>query len=344
MTTDQDLKDIDKQLEQYQDEIKETNAKEAELNMQISALRLEISRLRDSRYEINHKIKLATRDKESATRKLELEKEAALIQKSLEEKRKEAEKILAEAPWKDIIYDWQIDGALRLPERALLGDRRGLGKTLSAIAWRRFQGSKKTLVCLRKEVAFDFIKEINIREPGLFVYSLIGATSQTRNYAAMLLKHQKEFVVVTNIESWRRSIEKTTEDILQIEYDAVILDEAHHIKNSNTSTAQGFFKIADNIPKVLELTGTPIKNRPQEMFSLLHALYPQSFPRENKFLFDYCVNVSQNKWIFSEMGLKTLINKISHFYLARTREDIGSKIPAPRMIEYKLDFEGHPKQ
>lgn len=347
MNTDEELKDIEKQLSHYLNDLRAQNEKEAELNAQLAALRLDLARLRDNRFGINQKIKVAQRDKESLVRKRELEKEAEVITRSLEEKRKEAEEILANAPWRDTAFDWQIEGALRLPERALLADKRGLGKTLSSLIWRKLQKSKKTLICLRREVASDFIKEIYIREPGIFVYPLIGATSATRNHAAFLLNNlseDKEFIVVTNIESWRRDIDKTTEDILKIPYDAVILDEAHHIKNSRTGTAQGFFKLADKIPKVLELTGTPIKNRPQEMYSLLHALYPDSFQRESKFLYDYCVQAGQNKWKFSEMGLKSLVAKISHFYLSRTPEDIGRKVPPPRVIEYKLDFESHLEQ
>jgi non-specific serine/threonine protein kinase len=344
VTTDQDLEEIDRQLDTYQFELKSTDEQEALVNGQIAALRLELAKLRDARYGIKQKLKTTQYDRESVVRKLELEKEAAIIQKSIEERRAEAEDILKDAPWRETAFDWQIEGALRLPERALIGDKRGLGKTLSSLIWRRLQRSKKTLICLRREVASDFIKEIYIREPDLFVYPLLGATSETRNIAAMLLRNKEEFVVVTNIESWRRNVDKTTEDILKIDYDAVILDEAHHIKNSGTGTAQGFFKLAAAIPKVLELTGTPIKNRPQEMYSLLHALYPESFPRENKFLYDYCHQVAQNKWTFSPMGLKSLVAKIDHFYLARSPEDIGRKVPPPRLIEYKLDFEAHLEQ
>jgi non-specific serine/threonine protein kinase len=344
MTIENDLNSIDNLLMESFNELKARDERAAALNTQIAAMRLEIARLNDEKYQVKQKIRSIEKDKESIQRRIELEKEAALIQKSLEEKRAEAEAILATAPWKDIAKPFQIEGALQLPDRGLLGDKRGLGKTLSSLIWRRLKGSKKTLVCLRKEVASDFIKEIGIREPGLFVYSLLGATPATRKMAAMLLNHQEEFVVVTNIESWRRDIEATTDDILRIEYDAVILDEAHHIKNFKTGTAKGFIRLAERIPKVLELTGTPIKNKPQEMFSLLHALYPDQFPRETLFLFDYCVQISQNRWVFSPTGLKSLVAKISHFYVARTPEDIGREIPPPRMIEYKLDMEQHPKQ
>lgn len=342
--SDVDISNIDKQLDAYRDAIREVDLEEATLNAQIASLRLQIAKLHDNRREVKVKMKTAELDKESVARKLQLENEALRIQQSIEEKKAEVAALIADAPWRDVAFDWQIDGMVRLPERALLADKRGMGKTLSAIIWRRLNKSKRTLVCLRKEVASDFIKEINTREPGLFVYNLISATPDQRDIAAYLLNGlgaNADFVVVTNIESWRINVDKTTEAILAVAYDAVILDEAHHIKNSGTGTAKGFFKLAAQIPKVLELTGTPIKNRPQEMFSLLHALYPAIFPRENKFLFDYCVSVGQNKWVFSPQGVKNLVDRISPFYLARSPDDIGRKVPPPRMIEYKLNFDNH---
>jgi SNF2 family DNA or RNA helicase len=347
MSLDKELYDIDQLIAESKAKIAEADEKEAIINAQIATLRLDIAKLKDEKYVIKNKIRYAERDRDSVARKLELEKESAIIQQSIEEKRSRVASLIDSAPWRHDAFSWQIDGAIQLPERALLADKRGMGKTLSSIIWRRVQEAKKTLVCLRKEVASDFIKEINIREPGLFVYNLIGKTPAERDIAAFLLNGlgpDAEYVVVTNIESWRRNVEKTTEDILQVSYDAIILDEAHHIKNSGTGTAQGFFKLAEKIPKVLELTGTPIKNRPQEMYSLLHALYPALFPKESKFLWDYCIQSGQNKWVFSPQGLKNLVQKISSFYLARSPEDIGREVPPPRIIEYKLDFENHPDQ
>ncbi len=344
MTLEIDLEELNAELKQCAEGLELADEKEAAIGERIAALRLELTRLRDARTQIKAKQRIARTKKESVERQLELEREAAVIEEKLAQKRKEAEEIIATAPWKDDAFAWQIEGALKLPERALLGDKRGLGKTFSSIIWLRLQKVDRALICLRKEVASDFIKELGIREPDLFVYPLISASPEERNIAAFLLQNHKRFVVVTNIESWRRNVDRTTEDILKIKYDAVILDEAHHIKNSNTGTAQGFFRLARGIPKVLELTGTPIKNRPQEMFSLLHALYPHLFPRESKFLADFCIQVGQNKWTFSPSGLKALVAKISSFYIARTPEDIGREVPPPRMIEYKLDFENHPHQ
>ncbi len=345
MTNEEDeLKSLDSFLAKLAAESNEANLQESILYAQIASIRLDLEKVAESKKALITKKRQAERDRESLARKVELAHEAENIRKSTAEKRKQAEALIANAPWRQAAFDWQIDGALSLPERALNADKRGMGKTLSSIIWRRVHNAKKTLICLRAEVASDFIKELYIREPGLFIYPMLRATPDQRKMAAMLLKDQEEFVVVTNIESWRINPEVTTEDILKIDYDSMILDEAHHIKNSDTGTARGFFMLADRIPKVLELTGTPIKNRPQEMFSLLHALYPQQFERKNKFLADYCINMGSNRWSFTSSGLKSLVAKISHFYIARSPEDVGRLVPPPKIIEYKLTLDNHPDQ
>lgn len=346
-----ELAEFDRIIETLKIENFQANVEEAELEKQMREairlqrdLNLKIARLKDRRFANKQAIVKAERDRESAERKQMLAKEAQKIEQDLEKRLAELQEIIDNAPWKDTAFKWQIEGAARLPERAFIGDKRGLGKTLSALIWRRFQGAKRTLVCLRKEVADDFIKEIYFREPGIFVFNMIGVTPEVRRITAQLLESQEEYIVVTNIESWRRDIEGVTKAILKIGFDSVILDEAHHIKNSSTGTARGFFELADNIPKVLELSGTPIKNRPQEMFSVLHALYPQLFPTERKYLIDYCMQTGQNKWKFRPEGLTELVKRINHFYLARSPEDIGRDVPPPRIIEYKLDLDAHLEQ
>jgi SWI/SNF-related matrix-associated actin-dependent regulator of chromatin subfamily A member 5 len=329
----------------------ELDLQELSISNEIASLRLKLARLKDTKYQVKQEIKKATVARDSAKRKFELEQKTYEIQQQIESKKIAAAYNFTTAAWfdptyteKDKAFKWQVDGALQLPERALLGDKRGMGKTLSSLIWRRVHGIKRLLICVRNEVAYDFIKEISIREPGLFVYRLLGATSEERNMAADLLNYHEEFVVITNIESWRKNIDKTTDELMKIDYDGVILDEAHHIKNANSATAQGFFRIADRIPKVLELTGTPIKNSPIEMYSLLHALYPDLFERESKFKVDYCYQTSQNKWVFTERGLKSLFAKIQPFYLGRDREDVGMDVPPPNIIKYELDFENHELQ
>src|SRR4051794_24801890 len=101
MTLDEDLSNIDHQLSAYVSQLNQTDEKEATLNAQISSLRLELLRLKDSRFALKQTIRKAQIEKESLARKLELEKEAAIIEQSIAERRAEAELIIANAHWKD---------------------------------------------------------------------------------------------------------------------------------------------------------------------------------------------------------------------------------------------------
>jgi hypothetical protein len=130
MSAEVEFKNIEQAIAQYTEEARQVDEEEATLNMRMAAIRLEISRLRDKRLAVKKSIRQAEIDKESAARKLLLEQESLRLEKSLEDKRAEVADLIANAPWRDVAFDWQIEGAIRLPERALLADKRGLGKTL----------------------------------------------------------------------------------------------------------------------------------------------------------------------------------------------------------------------
>ncbi|KAG9341958.1 hypothetical protein JZ751_018275 [Albula glossodonta] len=105
-----------------------------------------------------------------------------------------------------------------------------------------------------------------------------------------------------------------------IEWRCVIIDEAHRLKNKNCKLLEGF-KLMSLEHKVL-LTGTPLQNTVEELFSLLHFLEPSRFPSENTFL--------------QEFGdLKT---EEQPMMLRRLKEDVEKKL-APKeetIIEVEL--------
>ena len=76
------------------------------------------------------------------------------------------------------------------------------------------------------------------------------------------------------------------EQILSMNPDAIIIDEAHKIKNYNSAVAKSIFQFS-KIERKLALTGTPAPNKPYEIYSILHFLYPKIFVSYWKFIGDY---------------------------------------------------------
>jgi SNF2 family DNA or RNA helicase len=95
------------------------------------------------------------------------------------------------------------------------------------------------------------------------------------------------------------------------------------------------------------MTGTPILNRPQELFSLLTLVDSYHFYSENFFLQDFCQqNIYTQKWEFKTGGLDSLAKKIANVYFRRTKDQAGIKLP-PKTVtvhDIMIDEELYPNQ
>lgn len=94
-----------------------------------------------------------------------------------------------------------------------------------------------------------------------------------------------------------------------------------------------------SITNVLPMTGTPIMNKPQELFPLLHLIDKKGFPDQNTFLKDYCVQTADRHWRWQYGGEKEIMKKIGPRFLARSRSDVGVIIPPPQPVDHIIQFE-----
>lgn len=69
--------------------------------------------------------------------------------------------------------------------------------------------------------------------------------------------------------------------------DAVIVDEFHRARNRKTLTAKALFKLIDHIPYRIALTGTPAYAKNEDIWTMLHFLYPLKFPNYWDFIDEY---------------------------------------------------------
>jgi SNF2 family DNA or RNA helicase len=80
-------------------------------------------------------------------------------------------------------------------------------------------------------------------------------------------------VLVLNHELLRRDID----DLLNIKWQALVVDEAHRLKGRNTGVALAAGKIAWRAQGVALLTGTPVLNDAYEVWPLLHIVRPKQY-------------------------------------------------------------------
>ncbi|KAG7455016.1 hypothetical protein MATL_G00252000 [Megalops atlanticus] len=118
-------------------------------------------------------------------------------------------------------------------------------------------------------------------------------------------------------------------ELREISWRCVIIDEAHRLKNRNCKLLDSL-KMLDLEHKVL-LTGTPLQNTVEELFSLLHFLEPAQFPSETEFLRDFGD-------LKTEEQVQKLQAILKPMMLRRLKEDVEKNL-APKqetIIEVEL--------
>lgn len=93
--------------------------------------------------------------------------------------------------------------------------------------------------------------------------------------------------------------------LLSVEPQTLIIDECQAIKNHLTVRAKSVQHFGQNIPHIIGMSGTPIKNNAGEYFTILNLLQPSRFPEFNRFLREYCDSY-ETMWGYKVGGLSNI--------------------------------------
>ncbi len=292
--------------------------------------------------------------------------------------------------WGKAIKPYQVEGAkkLAIARRAVLGDKRGLGKTLTAIAFADLVGARKILVIVPNDIMGNFDREVKFWAPHRPVHIIGGLPKIQRQALLGVFSKVDDIMVIINYEAWRKDT-ALLDALIGVKFDTMICDEAHVIKEMSTNAFRGVKTIAHgvnqcpicgsddlktdhyvqykgyttkcnmcdhvqtefgefcSVKNFVPMTGTPILNKPQDIFPLLHLVNPTVFSDQRNFLNMYCEqDWNTGKWRFFPGGEERLATKISGMYIARDRYKAGVEIPKQTVQIYELDFdkEMYPKQ
>ncbi|MCP4473666.1 MAG: DEAD/DEAH box helicase [Gammaproteobacteria bacterium] len=231
------------------------------------------------------------------------------------------------------LYPYQQEGVLHLAfnERALLADEMGLGKTVQAIAacelLRRQGKVNRVLVVatasLKAEWA-DQIKKFCSIEPFIV----------TGTRAKRLLQYQQpHFLYLTNYEQIRRDYQAINDNLLP---DVVILDEAQRIKNWRTKTAATIKQLKSRYAFVL--TGTPLENRIDDIYSIVQFLDPHLFGPLFRFNREF-YQLDERGRAIGYKNLDQLNQRLKPVMLRRQKSDVEGELPERTIKHYFIPME-----
>jgi SNF2 family DNA or RNA helicase len=207
--------------------------------------------------------------------------------------------------WLKFLADNQLAG--------IVADEMGLGKTVQALAFLRALGGRALIVC-PSTLIFNWVREAQRFTPERRVLVIAGE-NRARLFGPEL---ERAELVITSYPLLRRDNDR----YLEWEFEAVVLDEAQHIKNPDSQNAQAACSLRANHRFLL--TGTPIENSLKDLWSLMNFLMPGYLGSAKDFRERYERDIQNDP-----MGAtaKRLLQRIRPFVLRRTKRVVASELP-----------------
>ena len=214
------------------------------------------------------------------------------------------------------LYPFQIVGAnfLVQAKRALLGDDMGTGKTITALSAAQKAKAFPLLIVTLKSTKFAWAKALEEFYPGHSVYVVDGSKPKKDKVVKNFIEEQGEILIMTwemlskytklqkfGTTSLKRCQECGGTDpritpakcevhkrpLNSVDFKGIILDEAHKVKDPKTKMAMALQGVSGDAEYRWALTGTPIGNSEEELFSILSWIDSESYPAKTKFIDRY---------------------------------------------------------
>jgi superfamily II DNA or RNA helicase len=236
------------------------------------------------------------------------------------------------------LYPYQEDGVRfgLYRDAALIGDEMGLGKTLQAIA----------LAALKKEV-FGFSKVLVVtmaslkeqwrREIERFSDQKAVVVSGPPKKRRETYLEDPAYFKITNYEAVLRDVDT----LRRFEPDLVILDEAQRIKNFSTKTADAVKRLPRR--HALVLTGTPLENKLEDVYSIVQFLDPRLLSPLWRFAAEhFMLSRSTKNKIVGYHNLDRLHQRLQGLVIRRRKEEVLNDLP--EQVENTYYIELHHQQ
>jgi superfamily II DNA or RNA helicase len=199
---------------------------------------------------------------------------------------------------------------------AVLADDMGLGKTLQALA----AVATPALVVAPTSVMYNWAQEVARFRPGLRTCLYHGARRAIDDGAD---------IVITSYALLRLDVERLTGRT----WNTVILDEAQAIKNPESQAAQAAFQLRAGFR--VAMSGTPVENRLDELWSLMHFANPGMLGGRSDFRTFTAGPIESG----DEAARARLRQRIAPFLLRRRKREVAPELP-PRseaVLRVELD-------
>jgi len=228
-------------------------------------------------------------------------------------------------------YRYQVRG-VRFVERnlgrVLIGDDMGLGKTLQAAGWFAVHPEiRPVVVVCPASLKLNWQRELR---------KLFGLDSVVLN--GRRPKHVSSPFLIVNydiLNSWLGVL-------LETKPAGLVIDECHKAKNRKAKRTKACRRLAKASQHVIALSGTPVLNKPSELYPVLEMIRPREFKSFWRFAFRYCDPKKGfgGHWDFSgSSNLEELQDRLQGIMIRRTKREVLPHLPPKRRITIPVEID-----
>jgi len=217
------------------------------------------------------------------------------------------------------LYAYQKQGinfVHRLNGRAIIGDDMGLGKTAQALIYLEMNPAlRPVIIVVPASLKINWLREIHKWTSITDVQILSGKTPFKTTSQVLIINYDI-------LPSW-------LPELIRRAPKALIGDEVHFIKNNKAQRTKAVKKLSKYIDHIIFLSGTPIENRPIEIFNAADILKPSLFKNYWSFAHRYCAPKHNGYgWDFSgASNIPELHEKLQSIMIRRLKSEVLKELP-----------------
>ncbi|WP_270560140.1 DISARM system SNF2-like helicase DrmD [Bifidobacterium pseudocatenulatum] len=216
----------------------------------------------------------------------------------------------------------------------VIADEVGLGKTIEAGLVLRYMlesGAKKVLIALpvslRKQWELELEDKFDLSS---VILDRLTVEHDAKNWHRKLADRQGVMIVITSYDYSSKLMKRFPD----VKWDFLIIDEAHNLRNLNsTKRAKRLYALSGGIPKIL-LTATPLQNSLMDLYGLISFIDPRIFGSEQVFRQRYMKDEDYD-------GLKRELTPVLYRTL---RKDVADYMHFVKRICRTVDFKLSPDE
>jgi SWI/SNF-related matrix-associated actin-dependent regulator 1 of chromatin subfamily A len=220
------------------------------------------------------------------------------------------------------LYHFQLEDVMKveaLQGRCLIASEMGLGKTAQSLAWLQLHPEKRPVVIVvPASLKLNWERECSMWISNPKVQILSGKKANTPIVGEIII------INYDIIGAWVKALKAIKPQVL-------VLDEVHKIKNKGTQRTKAVTNLAKSTPHIIGLSGTPIENRPAEIYNAVKMIDPGAVGTWTAFGKRYC-DGKYNGWGWDFNGasnIAKLHEKLtSTVMIRRKKADVLKDLPA----------------